>query len=84
MKSADHSHRFVPMSSLVQLPHKDIGIGKVMRVPGCSKLAYLTGSWNNFLYKFQRGLSGVHPDKSAASICQLKQWSSQQPSNDQR
>ena len=52
-----------------------------MRVPGCSKLAYLTGSWNNFFYKFQRGLSGVHPDKSAASICQLKQWSSQQPSS---
>ena len=65
---------------LGSLPHKDIGIGKVISVPGCSKLAYLTASWNNFFYKFQRGLSGVHPDKSAASICQLKQWSSQQPS----
>ena len=27
------------------------------------------------------GLSGVHPDKSAANICKLRQWSSQQPSS---
>ena len=65
---------------LGSMPHKDIGRGEVMRVAGCSKLACLTGSWNNFFHKFQRGLSGMHPDKSAASICQLKQWRSQQPS----
>ena len=60
------------------LPHKDIGIGKVMRVPGCSKLANFTGSWRNFLYKFQKGLNGVHSDKSAANNCNLRQWRSQQ------
>ena len=52
-----------------------------MRVAGCSKLAYLTGSWNNFLHKFQKGLSGVHSDKSAANICKLRQWRRQQPSS---
>ena len=57
------------------------GIGKVMRVAGCSKLAYLTGGWNSFLHKFQKGLSRVHSDKSAANICKLRQWRSQQPSS---
>ena len=55
------------------LPHKDIGIGKVMRVPRCSKLANFTGSWSNFLYKFQKGLNGVHSDESAANNCNLRQ-----------
>ena len=28
----------------------------------------------------EKGLRGVHADKSAASICKLRQWRSQQPS----
>ena len=62
------------------LPHKDIGLGKVMRVPGCSKLANFTGSWRNFLYNFQKGLDGLHSDKSAANNCNLRQWRSPEPS----
>ena len=31
-------------------------------------------------YRCQKGLRGVHADKSAANICKLRQWSSQQPS----
>ena len=78
--SVDHSHRFVPMSSLVPCHIRDIGLGKVMRVPGCSKLAHFTGSWRNFLYKFQKGLDGLHSDKSAANNCNLRQWRSPEPS----
>ena len=43
--------------------------------------------WNSSLlrfyhrfYRYQKGLGGVHSDKSAASICKLKQSYSQQPS----
>ena len=45
-----------------------------------------TGSfdWNSLLYRLyyrcQKGLSGVHSDASAANICNLRQWRSQQPS----
>ena len=40
--------------------------------------------WNSLLYRLyyrcQKGLSGVHSDKSASNICKLRQWRSQQPS----
>ena len=40
--------------------------------------------WNSLLYRLeyrcQKGLSGVYPYKSAANICKLRQWRSQQPS----
>ena len=34
----------------------------------------------SYIYKFQKGLNGVHSDKSAANNCNLRQWRSQQPS----
>ena len=40
--------------------------------------------WNCLLcwlqYRCQKGLSGAHSHKSAANICKLRQWRSQQPS----
>ena len=33
-----------------------------------------------FTIDVEKGLRGVHADKSAASICKLRQWRSQQPS----
>ena len=62
---------------LGSLPHKDIGIGKVNRVAGYSKL---TGLFDWELKGFKIGLSGVHPDKSVANTCKLRQWRSPQPS----
>ena len=58
---------------LGSLPHKDIGMRKVMRARVAQNWLIWMGDEAISIHRCQKGLSAVHSEKSAANICNLRQ-----------